>query len=109
MVRNIEPGLKVEVTQQRGEVTAAFEGEIGLAGLESFRRALARASGTGEPLLVVNLTRVCYLDCGAIRSLLDAWRERGRQPGTLEIRVRRASTAWILHQAGLGAVVRLIA
>jgi anti-sigma B factor antagonist len=70
-----------EISEERttpSSVTLRLYGEFDLAGCERFEAAFLRSVREGGHELVIDLTRLTFIDSSAIRALLDA-RRRGSE------------------------------
>lgn len=88
-------------------VTVAFEGECDLETQDEVKRKLAAVDGEGD--IVIDLTRVSYLDSACITELLlfsRARRERGLPPET--ILVTSGPVAKVLQVSGVTKLCRVV-
>lgn len=81
-------------------------GEIDLANVEEFRRALARSTWMSLPEVEVDLVRITFMDSSAIAALLQAQRELARRNGQLMVRAGPHS-AHLFRLLGLDDILRL--
>jgi len=70
--------VRISVEPQRGVTVAAIDGELDIASVGDVKETLMRAVDGGAPGLVLDLTRVRYLDSAAVGVLFElAERLRG--------------------------------
>lgn len=97
--------LHVSVHPSPGETVVSAEGEIDLSVIGSFRQSLQEAIATNPAGMVLDLSRVTYMDSTGIYAILDAWRSLGKEAGRLRIRTVFPATTRILELAGLGRLI----
>ena len=64
--------LRCAVSRDDGTVTVALEGEIDLSSVAVMRDALERALSERSPLVVVDFSRVSFLDSTGVNCLVQA-------------------------------------
>lgn len=88
-------------TPRRGLAVVTLCGELDLAALERLRAIFARASGCAE--VVVDASGVDFIDCCALRPLLEAARAAAATGGRLVLREPSPSVVRLVAWCGLEA------
>ena len=79
--------LEVESEDRNGLVHIALKGELDLSTVERVQEELRRAEAGGPPLLVLDLSRLTFLDSTGLRAVVTA-DERAREAGRRLVVVR---------------------
>lgn len=99
--------MPVKCVQQEGTLTARLEGEIDHHAAKEIMAALAEEIDTALPqYLVVDLSKVTFMDSSGIAVLLNAWRRMGQLEGTVEVCRVPAQAHKVLTAAGLDRLMK---
>jgi anti-anti-sigma factor len=78
------------------------EGELDLTTMPALARSLLKArSGSAPPFLIVDLTRVTFMDGSAADPLYRAWRDCVARHGWTRVVYTRTAVGILLHAAAL--------
>jgi anti-sigma B factor antagonist len=84
--------LRIEVRHGPGRVVVGLAGELDMASAEMFEQALAAEDLEREPMIVLDLQRLDFIDSTGLRvvlAALDRCRERGQEfaitPGSQQV------------------------
>ena len=96
--------LDVETTDRDGRVHVALRGELDLSTVGKVQDELRRVEASSPPVLVLDLSKLTFLDSTGLRCLVTA-DERGREAGRRVVIVRGpgARAAGVLDHPPRGA------
>jgi anti-anti-sigma factor len=105
MTATAEKILAVEVTRQAGQAVVTAEGEVDLSAAPIFREALRNAEAMDEPQILVDLTRVTYMDSSGVYALLDLYRSYGERADGIRLRVGDGPAGRVIQLARLDSII----
>ncbi len=79
--------LDVQTEERDGLIHLALKGELDLSTVGKVQEELRRVEASGPPVLVLDLSRLTFLDSTGLRCLVTA-DERGREAGRRVVIVR---------------------
>jgi anti-sigma B factor antagonist len=98
----------VETTRYgEGVVVLSFAGELDLAVIETAREALKLVMG-GSELVVIDLTRLEFLDASGVSLLIRLARIRGAPDSLRLLPSRHPGVNRILEATGVGSVIQIV-
>jgi anti-anti-sigma factor len=77
--------FSVDTSEQEGTVVVSVSGEVDIATADAITQALAEPRAAGRSVLL-DLSRVVFLDSTGVRTLISAAREAGNDPALFAIR-----------------------
>jgi len=93
--------LRVDVAREPGQAVVVAVGEIDASVVNIFREALLQAVAFQEPVVVVDLSQVTYMDSGSIYALLDTWKSTGRRTDGICLRLGNSAATRVVETIGL--------
>jgi anti-sigma B factor antagonist len=96
-------GFPVELIQ--GVPVVATPEEIDITNAEHLRAALGQAAETGQPTLVVDLTRTRFCDSAAIHALIDAHKRARAEGGQVLLALAGKAVPRIFEITGVDRVL----
>ena len=79
--------LEVTTQDSSAQVTISLKGELDLSSVGKVQEELRRVEASGPPVLVLDLSKLTFLDSTGLRCLVTA-DERGREAGRRVVIVR---------------------
>jgi anti-anti-sigma factor len=83
--------LRVDVARRAGYGEVVAAGEIDASVINVFQEALRTAVAFAEPAVRIDLRGITYMDSGCIYALLEIWRDMGRRPEAVQLRLSAAA------------------
>jgi anti-sigma B factor antagonist len=90
-----------------GTVVVTMAGELDLAGREAAEGALTRATDGGSSRVVVDLSRLTFIDSSGINALALGWRAASGRGGALVVRGAAGTVLRTLELSGLAEILDL--
>jgi anti-sigma B factor antagonist len=103
-VRRTEPPFRVTVSRPDGRVLVAVEGELDLAAAPELRKSLAGLPEDGESEIVLDLTRLDFIDSTGLSVLVMAFHRTRAAGGSFVMRNPSQQVMRILEITGLVSV-----
>jgi anti-sigma B factor antagonist len=100
----MEMTFEIDETRRGGTPVVRVAGEIDVATAPSLREHLAAHEGAGEPVVVVDLTDVTFVDSTALGVLVGAYRRLGDADAALRLVVTEARILKVLEITDLVSV-----
>lgn len=97
----------VAVGEVQGVCVAALDGDVDLAVVERVEADLDGAAGSGVPSLVVDLTRVTYLDSAGVHLLFKLAHRRHAAGGATRLAVAPGPVRRVLELTGVEATLAM--
>jgi anti-anti-sigma factor len=99
-----EETLKIRVSQEGSDRVVSLEGEIQLETVSPLIKTLRQAADTGDAV-VVDMTKVSYLDSQGVRALRIAYQQAASAGGMLRIRGCQGMADRVLRMVGIDRVI----
>jgi anti-anti-sigma factor len=103
----VPPGFKLEVRKAGDVCIVDLEGDLDVPVLPSFGQEIAKLIGDGEKKLLINLSKVGYVNSTAAALIMKRWNEIRRSGGDLRLFGASNYNKTIFHLLGLEKKITL--
>ena len=79
------PDFRITIAEDHATIALVLHGELDLATEPALRRSINEALDSSPPILILNLSRLAFLDCRGVHVVLDAVEQCARQNTQLQI------------------------